>query len=282
MGTLDRTFAGLSRRHSIWVHGHRGSASTHPENTLPSFLEACAAGADLLELDVWLTRDDALVVFHDEAVSDRVCTDRQGQPVPAPIPVRALTLAELARYECGRVPAPLYPQRPCFPDLPIPTLDELLREVGARHPQVGFNIEMKLPDQMPAGTPPLAPGPFAERVVALIRRHGVAGRVQVQSFNGEVVRAVRALAADLPLAYLFGGGEKDFPARTRAIGAQTAAPYLTMVTADAVKACHDLGLGVVPWTANWPEEWDPLLAAGVDGIITDRPRALIAYLEGRT
>jgi glycerophosphoryl diester phosphodiesterase len=248
---------------------------------MPSFREACEAGADFLELDVWLTRDDVLVVFHDEAISDRVCTDRQGRPVATPIPVRALAFADLARYECGRVPAPLYPERPCLPNLAIPTLVQVLEEIGARYPQVGFNIEIKLPGAMPAGAPPIAPRPFAERVLDAIRRYGVADRVQVQSFNGEVVAAVRQLAADLPAACLFGGGEADYPARTRGLGAQTAAPYLDMVTADNVRACHDLGLGVVPWTVNWPAEWERLMACGVDGFITDRPRALVAHLAGK-
>lgn len=243
-----------------------------------SFREGCEAGADLLELDVWLTRDNVLVVFHDEAISDRVCTDRQGRLVATPVPVRALTLAELARYECGRVPAPLYPERPCFPDLAIPSLDQMLRETSARHPQVGFNIEMKLPGEMTGGATPIAPGHFAERVVDMIRRNGVADRVQLQSFNDEVVKAVRQLSAGMPVAYLLGGGEADFPARTLALGAQTAAPYYTTLTADNVKACHDLGIGVVPWTVNRPEEWERLMEFGVDGIITDRPRALVAFL----
>jgi len=143
-----------------------------------SFREGCEAGADLLELDVWLTRDNVLVVFHDEAISDRVCTDRQGRLVATPVPVRALTLAELARYECGRVPAPLYPERPCFPDLAIPTLDHLLEEIGARYPQVGFNIEIKLPGAMQGGVAPISAGDFAERVLGTIRRHGLAERVQ--------------------------------------------------------------------------------------------------------
>ena len=47
------------------VHGHRGAMAVRPENTLPSFQEAIRAGADFIELDVYATRDDVLVVAHD-------------------------------------------------------------------------------------------------------------------------------------------------------------------------------------------------------------------------
>jgi len=49
----------------LLVIGHRGSAGTAPENTLPSFQAAAAAGADMIELDVRLAADNVLVVHHD-------------------------------------------------------------------------------------------------------------------------------------------------------------------------------------------------------------------------
>ncbi|MDU6524433.1 MAG: glycerophosphodiester phosphodiesterase family protein, partial [Enterococcus sp.] len=68
------------------IIAHRGSAGTHPENTLPAFMEAVRSGADGIELDVHLTADQQLVVIHDESV-DRT-TDGKGL-------VRELTLEEI-------------------------------------------------------------------------------------------------------------------------------------------------------------------------------------------
>jgi glycerophosphoryl diester phosphodiesterase len=67
----------------------------------------------------------------------------------------------------------------------------------------------------------------------------------------------------------------------REAGAGIVSPNIRTVVAAEVKAAQKAGLQVVPWTANTPAEWEPLVAAGVDAIITDDPAALIAYLRSR-
>lgn len=74
------------------IIAHRGSAGTHPENTLPAFMEAVRSGADGIELDVHLTSDQQLVVIHDESV-DRT-TDGKGL-------IRELTLAQIKELDAG-------------------------------------------------------------------------------------------------------------------------------------------------------------------------------------
>ena len=60
------------------VHGHRGAMAVRPENTLPSFQEAIRAGADFIELDVYATRDDVLVVAHDPEINMAICQGEAG------------------------------------------------------------------------------------------------------------------------------------------------------------------------------------------------------------
>jgi glycerophosphoryl diester phosphodiesterase len=67
----------------------------------------------------------------------------------------------------------------------------------------------------------------------------------------------------------------------RRAGAQIAAPEFSLISRESVAEAHRAGLKVVPWTANRPEDWDRLIAAGVDGIITDDPAALVAHLRSR-
>ena len=64
-------------------------------------------------------------------------------------------------------------------------------------------------------------------------------------------------------------------------GAGIVSPQYSTVRAAEVAAAHKAGLTVVPWTANEPSEWDKLIEAEVDGIISDDPAALIAYLKGK-
>jgi glycerophosphoryl diester phosphodiesterase len=60
------------------IHGHRGSRGTHPENTLPAFEEALRAGVDVLEMDLGVTRDGVLVVYHDQKINPAICRAARG------------------------------------------------------------------------------------------------------------------------------------------------------------------------------------------------------------
>src|SRR5436853_38759 len=60
--------------HRFLVHGHRGARAIYPENTIPAFVYAIESGADALEMDLAVTRDDVLVVSHDPHINPEICT----------------------------------------------------------------------------------------------------------------------------------------------------------------------------------------------------------------
>ena len=64
--------------------------------------------------------------------------------------------------------------------------------------------------------------------------------------------------------------------------ANTISPHMDWVTPEAVREAHDLGVRVVPYTANSEADWSYLISCGVDGIITDDPQALIHYLRNQS
>lgn len=154
-------------------------------------------------------------------------------------------------------------------DPTVPSLDEVLALDG-----VGFNIEMKS-----FGDP--QPERCAALLLASIERRASSGPVMVQSFDFRVLRAMRRAAPQIPLAALVETETPDFPAAVRQAGADMIAPEYTTVTAPQVSAAHAAGFPVVPWTANTVPDWARLVEAGVDGIITDDPAALIAWLRER-
>ena len=86
-----------------WNIAHRGGAGLNPENTLAAFADAVARGADGAELDVQLSRDGDVVVFHDYRLKPEICRDGQGHWLTKPTPrIKDLTLAELRAYDIGR------------------------------------------------------------------------------------------------------------------------------------------------------------------------------------
>jgi len=111
---------------------HRGAMKTHPENTIPAFNAAVNAGAQMIEFDVWLTKDNKMVVLHDSKV-DRT-TNGQGK-------VSDLTLAEIKKLDAGSWKAA------GFAGVQIPTFQEVLDVMPYN---IWLNVHIKGDGELPA------------------------------------------------------------------------------------------------------------------------------------
>lgn len=241
-----------------------------PENTIPAFEYAIAQGVDVLELDMAVTKDNVLVVSHDPMLNPAICTG-PGTPVA----IHTLTLAELSKWDCGGKQNPLFSKQTPVPGTRIPTLDEVF-ELAPRG-KFEFNIETKIFPDHPELTP--TPVMFATMVLDCIRRHGLESRVILQSFDFRTLKAMKLLDPSIRLSALYEKGPESFVDIAKRAGAGIVSPQTPTVTPEKVKAAHEAGLQVVAWTSNTPAEWDALIAAKVDAIISDDPAALIAYLK---
>jgi len=257
---------------TIKVHGHRGARSVLPENTMPAFEHAIAAGAEMLELDLAVTKDNVLVVSHDPTMNPSFCAGPAGITV-----IREMTLAQLRQWDCGVKANPKYPKQKAIPGTRVPTLDEVL-SLAAKS-KVHFNIETKISPDKPQFTP--SPAEFARLVADAIRKHKLESRVMVQSFDYRTLHEMKKLMPKVPLSPLFDKDSRSFVAIAQEVGSTIVSPEQKLVTAEKVAAAHAAGLQVVPWTANTVAEWDKLIDAKVDAIITDDPTELIAYLKKR-
>ncbi len=238
------------------VVGHRGAPAHRPENTLAGFSLAAAHNA-AVELDLRVTRDDALVVIHDAVVPAR-CTVEEGAAPPPTRRVRALSLAELRRFDCGAAD-PAFPRQRPAGGARIPTLDEVL----ALHAPL-FLVEVKADDAPP-------PMRLAHLLARAVPRGGrVAARVVVESFSDPVVAAVAAHAPWLARGLLVEDGE-DAVGRAERVAALLVSPPAARTDAALVAAAHKAGLAVVPWTVNDDAGWRRLAGLGVDAIVTDDP-----------
>lgn len=268
------TLAGALAAPKIQVTGHRGARTVLPENTLAGFDYALKAGADVVELDVAVTKDGVAVVSHDALINNKICRGPEGERA-----IRKLTLAEVKQWDCGAIQNADFPRQKTMPGQKIPTLDEALALVR-KHRNGWVNIEIKLDANKPELS--VAPDEFARLVVESIRRNKMEKRVIVQSFNFAPVRETKRLAPELMRSALYAGLPKDFVKIAAEAGStEIVAPHFSLVTADQVAAAHAAGLKVIPWTANTVEQWDKLIEAGVDGIITDDPAALISHLKSK-
>ena len=278
------------------LQGHRGARGLAPENTLAGFRVALDLGVTTLETDLAVTKDEVVVISHDPLLNpDLTRLDGQWIATAGPV-IRTLTLADLKRYDIGRLnPASKYAQQ--YPEQkPVdgerfPTVEEFFAMAG---PDVRFNIEIKTNPTRPDLT--LDPERFAELAVAAIRKGKADARSTIQSFDWRGLIAARRLAPEIgtgclsiessnfdtvgrtaaqPSPWLGGldlkahGG--SVPRLAKAAGCAVWSPFWRNVTAENVKDAQALGLKVVPWTVNNPADMAQLIDLGVDGLITDYP-----------
>src|SRR5450631_3078754 len=284
------------------IEAHRGGRALFPENTLPSFANALSMGVDTLELDIGVTQDGAIVVSHERGLNADLARSPDGVYVAAPgIPFVQLRLEDVKKYDVGQIRpgsayAAQFPDQRAMPGTPIPTLKEVLglvRKSGDNH--VRLNIETKIDPNHPQESPD--PQRFVTLLLDLLQAEKFSDRVMVQSFDWRTLLLVQKLAPAIPTVYLTlqkGKAPTNFldkisdwtagfdpvkhdgslPRAIKAAGGAIWSPYFGDVDPALISESHRLGIQVVVWTVNKPEDIARMIDLGVDGIISDHPERL--------
>jgi glycerophosphoryl diester phosphodiesterase len=229
------------------VIAHRGASAYRPENTLSSYALAVEQRADMIEIDLHLTRDGEVVITHDEALEG---LGGRGEIADA-------TLAQLRALDAGGG------QR-------VPTLDEVLDCFGDTIP---FNLEIK------RGSSGLYLG-LEELALQALRSRDLLERTLFSSFYDPVLARLRELEPGVRLALLVSPRDAERPLeRAASVSAEALNPWFGMAKAELVAAAHAEGLAVYPYTVNPQEDMRRLLDLGVDGMFTNHPDRLRALLS---
>ncbi len=231
------------------VIAHRGASGHAPENTLAAFKRAVGLGATFIETDLQLTRDSRFVAMHDGTVNRT--TNGQGK-------VHDMTMAELRRLDAGS----WFGSE--FAGERIPTLDEIL-EFSKKH-DVVFYLELK-----PGGS---WGGEHA--LVGALRESGEIPRAVVISFDADILARLRQIEPTLMTGLLYDGQIEEPLKKALEVGARQLAVRSDLVTPALLKDARKRDLQVVCWTVNHPAHIRMLMAAGVDGIMSDYPDRLVA------
>ncbi|MFJ6631159.1 glycerophosphodiester phosphodiesterase [Streptomyces sp. NPDC091376] len=258
-------------QHRIQVVAHRGASEDAPEHTLAAYVKAIEDGADALECDVRLTADGHLVCVHDRRVN-RTSNGRGA--------VSALELAELAALDFGSwkdsEESPDWKDHEFTSVLTLERLLELTADAGRR---IELAIETKHPTRWA--------GQVEERLLQLLKRFGLdapaapaESPVRIMSFSARSLHRIEAAAPVIPTVYLM----QFLPLRSREArlpaGARIAGPGIRLVRnhPSYVERLHAAGHQVHVWTVNEPEDVDLCVGLGVEAIITNRPKQVLAQL----
>jgi glycerophosphoryl diester phosphodiesterase len=180
-----------------WIIAHRGGAGLKPENTLAAFRDAVARGCDGAELDVQLSRDGEVVVFHDYRLKPEICRDASGRWLTRPTPrIKDLTLTELRGFDIGR-PDPASDYARAHPLLKpvdgerIPTLAEVVEVAKTAANPFRLFVELKtsFADRDLSADPRL----LAEATIGVLREHGYLERTILVGFDWPGLLHAKAL-----------------------------------------------------------------------------------------
>ncbi|MBN0043567.1 glycerophosphodiester phosphodiesterase [Streptomyces actuosus] len=211
--------------------GHRGVMGVEPENTLRSFAAAERGGLDVIELDLHLSKDGALVVMHDTDV-DRT-TDGSG-------PIAEKTLEELRTLDAG------HGER-------IPVFEEVLDTV--RTP-----LQAEIKDVRAART-----------LAAVMRERDLTDRVEVLSFHDEAIAEITRLVPGARTALVAEHYGPEVVDRAVAAGAATVCLDIQRLTLEVVERARKAELRVCAWVVNTQQHLRLVRALELDGATTDYP-----------
>lgn len=249
--------------------GHRGAGvsapgNPFPENSVFSFREAIARGAQGIELDVEITADGELVVMHDDTL-DRTTTCTGC--------VSAKTLAEIRQCR-------LYDGDGKVVDAAPPTLAEAYAAVPR---DAIVNVELKVYGDA-CTTPSTGANELARAAVSEVARLRAEERTIFSSFSPAAAAAVRRESNDYSALLLGYTASTDgsWPlgvARALDLDLDAIHPAYR-IPAEGVHAAREADLQVNVWTVNRPDQMETAIDAGVTAIITDRPAVLVDTLRG--
>ena len=230
----------------VWAH--RGASAYAPENTMASFEKAVKMHADGIELDIQQTRDNRIVVIHDETL-ERTSTGKGW--------VKDHTLPELRAFN--------YNYAKKFPDAAradIPLMEEVFELIAPT--ALTINIELKTgvvfyPD-------------LEGKILKMTERYGMENRVIYSSFNHYTIQKIHLMDPQAKVGLLYSDGYIDMPSYGRQLGADALHPAIyNLQYPDYMKKCREYGLDVNTWTINKKEYMQLCVQMGVHAIITNYP-----------
>lgn len=230
------------------IIAHRGSSAYAPENTIAAFELAIQQGADAIELDVWLTRDEQVVVIHGPDLNRT--TGVAGS-------VMTMNLPQLKALDAGSYFDPAYK------DERIPTLSEVFEAIGKK---IVINIELKNYTSFSNALP--------DKVTEIVKKHRLGQWVFFSSFNPIAFRHIRSRLPETPTALLALSGFKGWLSRSQVAQIfpyEALHPYYEDVKPSLVKWLHKRNKRLHTYTVNQADDMKKLVELQVDGLITNDP-----------
>jgi glycerophosphoryl diester phosphodiesterase len=270
---LLRLYVYFTNKNKLEIHGHRGARSIYPENSILGFDYAMGIGVDVLEMDLNMTKDKNIVIYHDKNINTKLCKNGPS------LPIKDLTLLEIKEYDCG-----------AFQDInfkeqhiqiqKIPTLIELLEWINnsnySNKNTIKLNIEIKTTHDLDTDYEVIE---FANKLISILKKYNISDRIIIQSFDERALKAIKSIEPSIKLSLLIEDPKIDMIVLAKKLNVDIISPEYTLLNKESVKQMHDNGFIVLPWTLNSTKIFQEMIDMNVDGIISDNPKEMIDYIK---
>ncbi len=276
-----------------------------PENTLSAIRAGIEIGCNGIEVDLWVSADDQLVVHHDPVLSPSIARNPDGSWIEAGPAIRATTIDQLRQFDVGRTNPDSEVMRrhphqvPCDGSS-IPTLQECIETAWTLNPDVVLNLEFKNAPHDRSLAPALTD--YIRIATAELRKLDIAGRIFIQSFDWRIPTGIRQHLPDIKIGLisdqqpdgnpvtpvagkpdLWTGGRDildfpDLPSMVAACGAQAWSCNYRDLDRQKLETARSLDLEVHVWTVNTEPAMREMIELGVDAITSDYPNRLVPLI----
>lgn len=269
---------------SFYKEGHRGTRGLMPENTIPSMIKAIELGANVIEVDVYTSKDGKVIVTHDPYVNAEHSFAPGGKELTKEEAKKYvfhhMNYDEIRKFDVGSKYFKTYPQQKKIVTY-IPLLGELIDSVELyiktnNLPKVIYNIELKSSVKYDS-IYNARPQELVDAVLEVVKSRDLnTSRYYIQSFDMRPLQYIKKKYPKIVIGFLTDNKKSTFEQNIKELGfsPHIYSPHYSLITSDLIKKAHDKNIKVVPWTVNTEEKVNELVNLGVDGIITDYPNYL--------
>lgn len=266
----------------FYREGHRGGTGLMPENTIPAMKKAVDVGANVIEVDVYTTKDGKVIVTHDPHINWKISLTSDYKELTEEeakkFPVHQMNYEDIRKFDVGRKYYPPFPDQKKISAY-IPLLGELIdsveQHIAARKlPLVIYNIELKTSTTFD-DVYNSRPQELVDAVMAVVNSKNIGDRFYIQSFDMRPLQYAQKKYPKVVLGFLTSSAN-SFDDNIKQLGfvPHIYSPNLKLVTPELVQKCKSGKTKLVVWTVNTKEDMQRIKDMGVDGIITDYPNYL--------
>ncbi|MHA1819177.1 MAG: glycerophosphodiester phosphodiesterase [Promethearchaeota archaeon] len=239
------------KKREITVFAHRGLSAKYPENTLLAYEKAIEVGADYVEIDVRITKDDKMIIYHNNDLYSLIGKKKK---------IKKVKFDKLRCLDLGMG------QR-------MPTLEEVFELCKDK---IGVQLDVK-------------DDGLIERILEVVDQYDMASQVFLSDFNHKEIGILKNLRPEITGGIIVPNNDISklsmeeynelFISEAKKYSADAIHPQFKYVNKELIKMGHSEGIMVNAWTADLPNIWVDLINLGVDGIFTNNCELLIDFLE---